>query len=240
MLRVERLAAKPAVENRGQGRTCTVQALSGEDRLNTSRLCAGRLRALAAAPLLALLAGCAAVPAANEMLGTALESVGLKKKADDGLLLGGNGAPPVPVALRLHASPSLNLDPQGRALGLWLRVYKLRQIDGFLGAPYEVFGDKEREREAFGDHLAAARDLQLVPGQQLRVDEQLPRDVPYVAVVALFHSPAPQRWRYVFKVSDLPKQGLILGAHSCALSVQQGEAIGLHASIARSAPAICS
>ena len=35
-----------------------------------------------------------------------------------------------------------------------------------------------------------------------------------------------------------PKQGLILGAHSCALSVQLGEAIGLHASIARSAPAI--
>lgn len=194
---------------------------------------------LASAAMVMGVAGCAAMPAAGEMLGTALESVGLKQPQMPAMM-GANTQAPQQVSLRLHASPSLNLDPQGRPLGLWLRIYRLRQLDGFIAAPYETFGNKEREQLAFGDALAGTRDLQLVPGQQLRVEESLPRDVPYVAVVGLFHSPSPQRWRYVFKTADLPAQGLILGAHSCALSVQQGAALGVHASIAQSAPALCS
>lgn len=181
------------------------------------------------------LAACASAP--GETLDKALEAVGVLKKAE-------NPTPPVskaqPLPIRLQASPSLNLDAKGRSLGLWVRIYKLKQADAFLSAPYDTFGNKDREREVLGEQLLSVRDVQLVPGQALRVEESFEPEQPFVGVVGLFLAPAPQRWRYAFKTEGLSPQGLILGAHACALSVQQGEPVGVSRVFAQSTPPFCS
>jgi type VI secretion system protein VasD len=43
-----------------------------------------------------------------------------------------------------------------------------------------------------------------------------------VGVVALFHTPAAQRWRLTFPAADAERQGVTVGVHACALSVGAG------------------
>jgi len=130
--------------------------------------------------------------------------------------------PPREVALRLHAAPKLNVDAKGRPLALVARVYKLRQNAAFEAAPYSAFLTPAAEKEAFGADLVDVKDVTLVPGQRYETVEKVPREAGYVGVVALFHAPAPGRWRLAFPAPDAEKAGLTLGLHACALSAGAG------------------
>lgn len=143
------------------------------------------------------------------------------------------------VTLKLHASPALNIDAQGRSLSLVARLYKLKSPDAFWNAPYAAFGNAAKEKELLGDAVLEVRDIQLVPGQQINLREKMSRDVGYIGVVALFHSPAPQRWRYVFSANTLELSGLAIGAHACSLSVLAGEPLFLDAALVRLGPGVC-
>lgn len=143
------------------------------------------------------------------------------------------------VSFKLHASPALNIDAQGRSLSLVARLYKLKSPDAFWKAPYAAFGNAAKEKELLGDDIVEVRDIQLVPGQQINLREKMSRDVGYVGIVALFHSPAPQRWRYVFAASKLEFSGLAMGAHACSLSVLAGEPLYLDPALARLGPGVC-
>jgi len=130
--------------------------------------------------------------------------------------------PPREVAIRLHAAPRLNVDARGRPLALVARVYKLRQNAAFEAAPYSAFLTPGAEKEAFGADLVEVKDVTLVPGQRYESLEKVTREAGYVGVVALFHAPAPQRWRLAFPVLDAEKAGLTVGLHACALSAGAG------------------
>lgn len=130
--------------------------------------------------------------------------------------------PPREVAVRLHAAPKLNADAQGRPLALVARVYKLRQNAAFEAAPYSAFLSPGAEKEAFGADLVEVKDVTLVPGQRYETVEKVTRDAAYVGVAALFHSPAPQRWRLAFPAADAEKAGLTVGLHACTLSAGAG------------------
>ena len=163
--------------------------------------------------LIAALSGCAA----DGLAGRALDAAGLRKAAQADALKG-----PRPVALRLHAAAKLNADAQGRPLAVVARVYTLRQKAAFDAAPYATFLTPGADREAFGADLVEVKDVTLVPGQRYEVVEKLPRDAAYVGVVALFHSPAPQRWRLSFAAAEAEKAGITVALQACALAAGAG------------------
>jgi type VI secretion system protein VasD len=160
--------------------------------------------------LLCLLGGCA---------GT-LDAVGLRKSAPLPEAL----QAPRRVALHLHAAPRLNVDARGQPLALLVRIYKLRQRAAFDQAPYAAFLTPQAERDALGADLVESRDITLVPGRRLDLDERVPREAGWLGIVALFHAPAPQAWRVAFAAADAEAAGVTVGLHACALSVGTGAA----------------
>ena len=130
--------------------------------------------------------------------------------------------PPRAIPLRLHAAPKLNTDAQGRPLALVARVYTLRQNAAFEAAPYAAFLKPGADQEAFGADLVSVKDVTLVPGQRYEVLEKVPREAAYVGVVALFHAPAPQRWRMSFPAAEAESAGLTVALQACALAAGPG------------------
>jgi type VI secretion system protein VasD len=167
-----------------------------------------RLSGFLACLLLAACAGGSSSPAGL------LEAAGLRKP------------PPLPeaqlaprnVAVRLHAAKRLNVDTRGQPLALLVRVYKLRQRTAFEQAPYSAFLSPQTEREALGADLLEVRELTLVPGQQLELNETLTREAGWLGVVALFHAPPAQGWRLAFAAPEAEKTGVTIGLHACAMS----------------------
>jgi len=165
---------------------------------------------------------CAVLLAANLLAGCggggltgALEATGLRQPP----ALPDAQQPPRNVALRLHASPRLNLDKRGQPLALAVRLYQLRQKEAFEQTPYDAFLDAGQERERLGADLLEVREIMLVPGQKVEVNEKVGREAGYLAVVALFQRPAEGRWRTVVKAVDAEREGLTIGLHACALTV---------------------
>lgn len=158
-----------------------------------------------------LLAGCGS----NGIAAAALEASWLRKPPE----LPDAQKPPRSVALRLHASPKLNLDRRGQPIALAVRLYKLRRTEAFEQAPYAAFLDPQAEHESLGGDLVEVREIMLVPGQRYEVREQVSREAVHLAVVALFQRPAEGRWRTAVASADAEREGLTIGLHACALTV---------------------
>jgi type VI secretion system protein VasD len=166
-----------------------------------------------------LLAGCAG--GAKPLPAGLLEAAGVRKPPP----LPEAQLPPRNVALRLHAARRLNVDARGQSLALLVRVYKLRQRTAFEQAPYSAFLSPQSEREALGADLLEVRELTLVPGQQLELNEKLSREAAWVGVVALFHSPQPQGWRLAISAPEAEQAGVTVGLHACAMSASATGAV---------------
>lgn len=198
----------------------------------------GRTGALLASMLLMLLAGCSST--GGGPLDKAMEIVGWKKpELPDGVPM----EPPLlprKVALRLHAGELLNTDGQGRSLSIVARVYKLRASTNFLQQPYEVFSGAANDRSSpLAQEVVEMRELTLTPGQRYEVIESLPPEATQLAVVALFRSPAEQRWRFVFDAKGSVANGITLGLHGCAMSVAEGQVIDAAPELRRLAGVRC-
>lgn len=139
------------------------------------------------------------------------------------------------IPLRIHAGDLLNSDSAQRPLSLVVKVYKLKAYEEFLRAPYAAFSQGSFK----GEEVVSSRELVLLPGQHHEVEESLPKEAPYLAVVALYKAPDAQRWRFVFDVANGAKDGITLGAHQCALSVSQGETVGTALENRRLAGTVC-
>jgi type VI secretion system protein VasD len=170
--------------------------------------CSACLSGFFACLLLAACTGGGASPAGL------LEAAGLRKPP----LLPEAQLAPRNVAVRLHAAKRLNVDTRGQPLALLVRVYKLRQLTAFEQAPYSAFLSPQTEREALGADLLEVRELTLVPGQQLELNEKLTREAGWLGVVALFHAPPAQGWRLAFAAPEAEKTGVTIGLHACAMS----------------------
>lgn len=185
-----------------------------------------------------LLAACSSAPKAPEMPDTekamsmtdkVLEKLGIKKPE----------APELPdkpdvqlpdrrIRWRLAASDALNLNAAGQPVALLTRIYKLKNADAFMKAPYETFGDAAKEKEALGEDLLESRDLQLIPGQRYEQVDKVTREAGFVGIVALYRTPAGSHWRYAFKAGRAELSGISMGLHACAMSVHKGEPVGLN------------
>lgn len=168
-------------------------------------------------PCLLLLAAALPGCAGDGLAARAFDATGMRKapRADA-------PAPPRNIALRLHAAPKLNADARGRPLALLARVYTLRQNAAFEAAPYATFLTPGLDREAFGADLVEVKEVTLVPGRHYEVVEKVSREASYVGIVALFHSPAPQRWRMSFDAAEAESAGVTVALQACALSAGTG------------------
>jgi type VI secretion system protein VasD len=166
--------------------------------------------------LASLLGGCAG--GAGTLSGSALEAIGLRKPPP----VAEAQQPPRNVVVHLHAAPRLNVDARGQPLALLVRIYTLRQHAAFDQAPYAVFLSPQAEREALGTDLVEVREITLLPGQKLDINDKVARDTPWLGVVALFHAPAPQGWRVAFAAADAERAGVTVGLHACSLTVGTG------------------
>lgn len=168
----------------------------------------------------AALAGCSAVGAISvvgKVAGVALEAAGLKKPELPELQ-----KPPRNVVMRLHAGTNLNAGRMDKSFSLVARIYKLKQTGTFNAAPYEAFSTPEKEKLALGADLLEVREVNLIPGQLYEVNEKVSRESGYIGVVALFRTPAPQRWRAAFAANEAETSGITLGVHACSLTLGKG------------------
>jgi type VI secretion system protein VasD len=147
---------------------------------------------------------------------------------------------PRQVDLRLHAGEVLNTDNTGRSLAVVARVYKLRSASGFLQLPHDAFlADHPAADSPLSKDVVGVQEWVLTPGQQLESIVNLSPEVSHLAVVALFRSPAPQRWRFVFESVAASASGVTLGLHGCAISVGMGEALNAPVELRRVAGVHC-
>jgi type VI secretion system protein VasD len=187
--------------------------------------------------LCAVLTGCSTVSAISvvtKVAGAALEAAGLQKPDVPELQ-----KPPRNVVVRLHAGTNLNAGTADKSFSLVARIYKLKQTGTFNAAPYDAFSTPEREKLALGADLLEVREVNLIPGQLYEVNEKVSRESGYIGVVALFRTPAPQRWRAAFAASDAETAGITLGVHACSLTLGKGAALEQVNSSMASTPMRC-
>ena len=136
---------------------------------------------------------------------------------------------PRKLALRLHAGEQLNTDSTGRSLAVVARVYKLRATESFMQAPYDAIAAASPDRnDGWNRDVVEVREVVLAPGQRHEVVETIAPGTSHLAVVALFRSPAEQRWRFVFDAKAAAAtgaNGITVGLHACAMSVAEGPVI---------------
>ena len=167
---------------------------------------------------LVLLSGCAGpIAAVGSAASAALQVVGLSKPE-----IPDDQKPPREVRLHLQAGSNLNSDDKGREQAAVVRIYQLKDASSFWLAPYDAFVQPHRDRAMLGSNMIDVKELTLAPGQSYDVIEKVPRQVKALAVVTLFYSPAPQRWRIVFDAQESEKTGILVGIHSCAMTATRG------------------
>lgn len=176
------------------------------------------------APVVLAACGTAVQLATGKVAEIALGAIGIKAAENPNVPL-----PPKLVPLRLEAAKEMNTGENGEGLSAVLRLYKLRDQTNFLTTPYSAFGNPDKERQAIGPDLAEVRELILSPGQTLDLKEKMSSDAPYLGVVTLFRSPAPQRWRFAFSASEVEKSGVTIGIHACAMTSTNAAPIGMTA-----------
>lgn len=192
---------------------------------------------------LACVAGCGSTSSGGT-LDSALGMVGLQRPA----LAVPEGLPkrpdqsPSKVTVRLHAGDVLNTTVDGRSLSIVARLYKLRDRTAFEQVTYDMLqdGQKAASQAEWMRDVVETKEIVLTPGQKFEAVETIPPEAAYVAVVALFRAPAPQRWRFIFDSRQAVQTGLTLGVHACALSVAAGQPVGAALETTRLAGVRCS
>jgi type VI secretion system protein VasD len=176
-----------------------------------------------ALPLMAcaLLAGCAAaVPLLGSAGSAAMQLVGIGKPD-----VPDSQKPPRNLGITLYAAPNLNAATDNKPLALVVRLYTLKDPTSFQQAPFDAFTDPAKEKTALGADLLSVREVTLIPGQRYTATEKVSREAQAFGIVALFRSPAMQRWKLAFDPAKSEKSGIIIGLHNCAMTVTDGTVI---------------
>jgi len=102
------------------------------------------------------------------------------------------------LQLTLQSSEYLNLDINGRASPLVLRLYELKHPAAFESTDF--FSLYERGKEVLGPDLVNSEELELRPGQNLELKLTVGPDSRYVGLLAAYRDLSDTRWRYVIGV----------------------------------------
>lgn len=179
------------------------------------RLTRPKVGALLAAVLLtANLTGCATsgVQAAGAAISAVLEAGGLIKR--DGR--------PRDITVKLVADKTLNQTSEGVPMSLVTKIYVLRSPERLRSLSYAELSESTSEAAIFGDDLISTRELVLIPGKSYDLSLKIPNDARTLAIVGMYRSPSPNRWRIALDAQESVSDGVIATAHACALSLNEG------------------
>jgi type VI secretion system protein VasD len=191
--------------------------LSGCGRRSGHRVATVLKLALAGASVAALAACSTGASVLAGAANGALEAIGLKSSS-----VPESQKPPREVPLKLTAGTNLNAATDKRPVALVVRLYSLKDPTSFLQAPYDTFIDPAREKQTLGADLVQVREMTLIPGQRYDFTEKVSREASALGIVALFRSPASQRWKFAFNAEKNEKAGIMIGLHACAMTLTTG------------------
>jgi type VI secretion system protein VasD len=160
------------------------------------------------------------VPVLGAAASTALQAIGVGKPP-----VPDSQKPPRDVPLTLAAAPNLNAANDNHPLAIVVRLYALKDPTSFQQAPFDTFTDPAKEKSTLGADLLSVREVTLIPGQHYQMTEKVTREAQAFGVVALFRDPAQQRWKFAFDPAKSEKSGIMIGLHSCAMTVTSGTVI---------------
>lgn len=169
---------------------------------------------IAIALLTTLLSGCATsgVQVAGAAIGAVLEAGGLIKR--DGR--------PRDIAVKLVADKALNQTSEGIPMSLVTKIYILRSPERLRSLSYAELSEGTSGATIFGDDLISTREVVLIPGRSYDLNLKIPSDAKTLAIVGMYRSPAPYRWRIALDAQESVSDGIIATAHACALSLNEG------------------
>ena len=177
---------------------------------------------------LACLSGCASSGGVSQPgpVTKAMQAFGLvKSKAPESPSLAASArgeAVEQQLPLRLFTGENLNAGAERKPLALVVKLYQLKSLERFQQAPYDDFIDSKKTEATLGDDLIHSNEMLLLPNQRYVKTESVPAAARYIGIVALFRSPAAQRWRFVYDVQKSKVSGITLGLHACAMSSTAG------------------
>lgn len=182
--------------------------------------------------VLPMLSACAAASKAGDLAAKPLEYLGLiessEEEAEASARVTKNRKDASQRAAIRHvdfavsAGSNLNASESNAGLALVVRIYLLRDATAFQQAPFETFTNEEREAAVLGADVVSVRELILTPEQKLQTRQEVTTEVNSLGIVGLFRAPAVHRWRLLFDLKQAAREGVVLGANACALSVTAG------------------
>lgn len=107
------------------------------------------------------------------------------------------------IDVTIAGDAAMNVDAQGLASPVLLRVYLLKGTTTFQGADF--FSLFERDQATLGGDLLAREEMHLRPGQSLSFSRELTADARAIAVFAAFRDLERSRWR-AFEALPPPPQ----------------------------------
>lgn len=119
--------------------------------------------------------------------------------------------------IALHGAGSLNAGRDRKGVALVVRIYQLRDAQRFELAQMTQFLGAS-DRHGLGDDVLDVAERVLLPGETQRWSLRLANDARHVGVVALFRQPGDGPWRFVFDGRRAIRDGIVIGAHACALT----------------------
>jgi type VI secretion system protein VasD len=122
--------------------------------------------------------------------------------------------------LDLTASEDLNPSPEGRPSPLVVRVFELRSPEPFGSADFFALYDDSTQ--VLGPSLVDHQELELKPGENLRVKRELHPDTQVLGVMAAYRDLDHAHWRelYSLKVGKNNKLRVDLGSLSVSVTEQ--------------------
>lgn len=169
---------------------------------------------------LALLAGCSAMSGAQmagTALGVVLEATGVIKKD--------NSDPnkrTTDLSIKIFAGEQLNTTDHQKPLSLVMKIYVLRSPERLRTLTSAQISSSEGEQEGLGEDLVAVREIVVIPGKAYDLVVKVPGEATTIGIVGMFRAPFSSRWKLAFDAKRSFGSGLIVGAHSCALTASQG------------------
>jgi len=120
--------------------------------------------------------------------------------------------------LALTASADLNPSPEGRPSPLVVRVYELRSPEPFGSADFFALYDDATQ--LLGPSMLDHQELELQPGQNLRIKRALHPDTQVLGIMAAYRDLDHAHWREVYplRVGKNNKLRVDLGSLSVSIN----------------------
>ncbi|WP_084004477.1 type VI secretion system lipoprotein TssJ [Terasakiispira papahanaumokuakeensis] len=118
----------------------------------------------------------------------------------------------------IEADEAVNPDPMGQPLSVVLRIYQLRELQGFAQASMDqLWSDDE---QVLADGMVSRREVTVLPDESVEDSAKLSPQAQYVGVAAFFRNPAGGSWRVAFDADAIRDDGILWSSDGVRLRLE--------------------